>query len=522
MANFVLQVSYQSTISIRAPVEKSNREPVDARYYVNRRLEAAAMQAPAVTKRDSPLDLSVKTIRQSADSTAHDDGENSMYNHHLQNATYSVAPHQMRPAEARHPHMPQLPYANVATAAVSLPNVHSHSSSAFSATQRQPHYPPANPTSAVYPPEQAPYRVNNGRIPEDRHPVSEYRNEKMTFSFTYEQKQQMHRSQVNAEVSTMRFSQYYQNDTNKKATQQYTSMNQMLPEKNLQPHSPPGKPPPLTVSRKRRAFNETPTPTPTPASTPTPTKNPRVSLEWRENIDKEIENRLNAYTKAREQEEQASKSPHDYREPSQPHEGSVLRSNLEKDKESPRQHIAKLPFTQYLEQHKAQHKLPVQPIQAYPHHQWYNQRPSQYPNMQPYKPPLPAHEAHAVKFNKTSFESKDLKIIEKVENVKTQEQRPLPPFKAFSMQQPAPYSPEERIKSEKFQNETETNRKAEMGKGQSRAALMASALAHPRIRTKAELKQVRRVHILKTRGGKKVVKKSFIVEQLGKILSSTS
>lgn len=459
---------------------------------MNRRLEATAMQSPTASKRDSPLDLSVKTIRQSADSTAHDDSENSIYNHHLQNANYP-ATQQMRP-EARHSHLPpQLPYANLATAAVSLPNVHNHSSSAFSATQRQP-YPPANPSPAVYTPETPSYRVNNG-VQEDaaiRHPVSEYRNEKMTFSFTYEQKQQMHRTQVNAQVSATRFSQYYQNDAARakpvqQLSQQYTSMNQLIAEKNFTPTAQAKAQ--NSAARKRRAYNETPTP---------PMKNPRVSLEWRESIDKEIENRLNAYTsqKAREQEEKAKNVPDGYREQVPSNTESVLRSNLEKDTREP----PKLPFTQYLEQHKAQHKLPVQPIQAYPHQQWYQQKPhlsNQYPNTQPYKPRSESYQdGHALKFNKTSFESGDLKIIEKVENVKhDQEQRPLPPFRAFSMQSPDTYSQEgaaadsvPHAKLKKCFVESETTRKSDQD--QSRAALMASALAHPRIRTKAELKQV--------------------------------
>lgn len=505
------QVSYHhssSAVSVRGPLPQekaaTQREPVDARYYVNRRLEATALQSPAV-KRDSPLDLSVKTIRQSADSTAHDDPENSMYNHHLQNAGYSIAPH-MRPVEGRHSHLPpQLPYANLATAAVTLPNVHNHSSnSAFSAIQRQPHYPPVN--APVYPPEApSPYRVSNGQLVpvEDaalRHPVSEYRNEKMTFSFTYEQKQQMHRTQVNAQVSTVRFSQYYQpNDAAKPKNNGQPTSQPYLPDKSFASPSPQPKLPSNGTSRKRRAIPETPT---------APVKNPRVSLEWRENIDKEIENRLNACMKAREQEERASKSTHveSYREPPQvpSNADSVLRSNLEKERDL----HTKLPFTQYLEQHKAQHKLPVQPIHPHPHHQWYRQpNAQQYPNMQPYKPAMsprpPEHRVvyqdnHVVKFNETNFEQRDLKIIEKVENkhLETLEQRPLPPFRAFSMQPSSPYSPSHHERDTKvlIERRSETDTPPASGSAdedsQSRAALMASALAHPRIRTKAELKQV--------------------------------
>lgn len=481
----------------------------------------------------------------------------------------------MRPAALPAGHLAQLPYAasaTSATAAVSLPNIRSHSNSpasaaaaaaaAFSVThQRTLHYPtppqiPSNALPAVYTPEMAtPYWNGQMQDPHDKAvaiahpPVSEFRREKTTFSVTIEKEQQIHRTQVNAEVSSMRFSSSHQF---------YQHPNDIAAAKLKAASASPSQPPypnfaSLTNAQTKPALPAAPSPTPNssrkrkaiepPPAAASPMKNPRISLEWRENIDKEIENRLNAYTtmKAREQQEKetskvgpaASPSPREsYRDivpssvaspsplssrmpqatpsPQPPAIESVLRSNLEKDRDRNSPSGANsFPNNQYLEQ-KAQHKLPVLPVHPFP--QWYagQQRAPANSAMQTFKSPrsdqhpaYPNH--HAVKFTKSNFETRDLKIIEKVEL--KQEQIPLPPFHAFSTMQNAPspnatqYNNERVHKpsaehdvpaSDKFDvlEKVNVDKKDVEDDGQSRAALMASALAHPRFRTKAELKQV--------------------------------
>lgn len=437
--------------------------------------------SPAVSKRDSPLDLSVKTIRGVPDSTAHDDAEAAAAATYSQH--YPVAAHQpLRIGEARHPQMPQLPYATS--------GVRNTAVASFNGTSR--------PATHYYP-ETAYNSLANGQLAEDvqRMPVSEIRNEIVNVSITYEQKQQVHRTQVNAQISATQYSHQYYRLPESNAKLPQPPVNHMLAPPGETNHLSPAISAPATHPRKRRL-------TPT-AEIAHPPKNPRAS-DWRESIEKEIENRLNAYTtkKAREREEErqlASNKNNDNSYQNNNSEGSAFMT-----REPPRTAfspsvVAKLPKAQQQQssswQHpqKAQHKLPVQPVQMHPlTQQWYppsQQRSYPYDNTQ-------ARPSFADAHSRPS----ELKIMQKIENAVQQKPLPLPSFQMGFAQKP-PTSAEgankvitetrEKEKSEisaaKFALELKKEKDEE---AQARAALMASALTHPRIRTKAELKQVGR------------------------------
>ncbi len=515
------------------PIEKvSQREPTDLLYY--RTTEPTAV-IDNVVKRDSPLDLSVKTIRQSADSTAHDDPDNSVYGQPFAHAS------------GRLPHLAQLPYPQVA----GLPAVRNHSpGNSFNTSQSRQTQQFSMSTSVSVPYPEGPPYVLNGQLHKDRnrHPVSEYRNEKMTVSITYEQEKQVHRT---TQVSSMQYAQYYHHpsDGNPKsarppplaATPDRVNPNPMIsPDVNHGAVPVASKAVPNVLPRKRKPTNDV---------SSSPLKNPRISSEWRENIDKVIENRLNAYTtmKAKEEEErQQLKVKNDsYRDPS-PHR-NLLSKDLELRRSStsstpPQQqqqqhpqlppvaktnssyaaqptHSPKLPFGQYAEQSpKAQHKLPVQPVQSlHPHQQWYHNNAHLQPRggaptlaNSPYKQPV--FTDHTLQFSRLPYDSRvDLKPIEKIENPKLadvpEHQKPLPSFGvlptlSFPNQSKSPAVGEPFVGRHTVEVKTERNTpdvelssisplpRKERSENQSREALMASALAHPRIRTKAELKQV--------------------------------
>lgn len=594
-------------------IEKgSSREPVDVQYI--QRIETTTTvetTAPLVAKRDSPLDLSVKTIRQSADSTALDDPENPAYGHFALTAGH----HQ----HGRHPHLHQLPYASVALPPAAARN---HSTSAAltpyggpaNQTRHPLHYAVANPlpgAAAAYPEQGGGnFVLNNRQVCRDeaalvsRHPVSE----KMTVSITYEQKQPTRLTKVSA------VSHYYHQpiDGCAKASRarplpSISSMSGVnvrnsvigsapppvaLPPQPLPPASSPAGLLSTKVSatisaavssRKRSSeYDEVP---------PVAAKHCRVSggssQDWRENINKEIDNRINAYTamKAREEEEEerrltnsgnegyrvdvpVSQSPKTVSESDNrmaqrnyPQPAAVVPTTKSGfSQQRPPSHSPKSPFSPYTEQQqqhhhqhhhrqphpphiqeqqnqqlKAQHKLPVQAIQM--HHspqQWFSPATAQRPpsssifahgsasrSASPYKPPV-YQEAHPLPFSKSGFDGRnDLKIIEKIENPKVREQdqqrHPLPSFQhlpTMSFPQKSSASPHQQLPSidnryleNRIVNkdaakkevviantDTELHPRKDESEHQSKEAIKASLLAHPRFRTfrtKAELKQVR-------------------------------
>lgn len=539
----------------------SQREPLDVRYNY-RRVESTALESAAnVPKRDSPLDLSVKTIRQSADSTALDDPESSYGQH------FPLAAHQSLRNEGRHAHLPQLPYAS----AVAISSVRNHSNSIQNRQFVMP-----NPPSVSY--QEINSGLKNGQLRDElsKHPLSQYKNEKMTVSITYEQNQETQHTQVNTQLSSLKYSSHYYQQTERKLKNSRTphlmsvdhgskNVSHVHPTETNNISASVAQTSQMTTSvRKRRPIGN---------EISSPIKAPRViSQGWRENINKEIENRLNAYTsmKAKEEEEKllnlASRNNDSYRSNALPQQNNQLRD----DKESVRSAILKnekeqldqyrqtsalssqtsakpssgyplqqthssttLPFPQYLEQQqqqqqqqkqqqqqlKAQHKLPVQPIQLHhSHQQWYqnnvlsHQRPLSTNSLlsSPCKPSV-FHDSQALQFSQIDYNNRnDLKIIEKIENPKITnegEKKPLPPFRALplmsfspqtSKSTPPPPPLDERlqetrgveIKLEQNSSDSEFSSSHKEKEGQSKAALMASAKAHPRIRTKAELKQV--------------------------------
>lgn len=555
-------------------VEKvSPREPADVQYY--RCIETTTTvetTAPLVAKRDSPLDLSVKTIRQSADSTALDDAENA-YGH------FALAHH----PHARHPHLPQLPYVSVAMS----PRNHSagaasaaYGSAANQARQPAAHYSVAPAAAYAEPP--ANFVVKNGQLRREdalgRHPVSE----KMTVSITYEQKQQSVRTQVNAKVSAV--SHYYPQEGVAKSNRPTLPVAEPSGSTAEQSQSlPPAASPAGLLSTKvsatiSAAVSSRKRPSKYDEIPPSSVKSARGGGDWRENINKEIDNRINAYTamKAREEEEErrsgiAANDGYRAEAPvSQPPKEPESRANSYQtmapaskfSQQRPPSHSPKSPFSPYMEQklqihqqmqqqqiqrqqlaqhmqeqqfqqqpHKAQHKLPVQSVQM--HHvpqQWYPtvnpptaQRP--YPSSDyahsnrsasPYKAPV-YQEAHPLRFSKSGFDGgNDLKIIEKIKNPKgyeEQETQPLPSFQHLpAMNFPPKSKPsahqqlpsidnrflENRLDSNICRKEpkvataadNEPQPRKDKSEHQSRESIRASVLAHPRFRTKAELKQV--------------------------------
>lgn len=576
----------------------SLREPADVPYYHHiETTTTVETTAPLVAKRDSPLDLSVKTIRQSADSTALDDPENPAYSHFA----LASGHHQ----HGRHPHLHHLPYA------LPHPAARNHSTGAAMPYRGPPnpthhHYPIANPLPTPAYPELGggKFVVPNGHLRRDeaalvgRLPVSE----KMTVSITYEQKQQTHHTQVNAKVSAV--SHYYPLEGGAKGQLAPTLpplaslsgvdvragviSSALAPLAQPQPLPPASSPASLlstkvsatisaAVSSKKRPckYDEAP-----PVPPPKMPCSGSSSQDWRENVSKEIDNRINAYTamKARVEKEERQhtttgndgyrvKAPVaqppkvvpevdnrlaqlNYHQP--PMAASTSKGGFGQHR--PPSHSPKSPFIPYAEaqhhrqphlqnlqeqqlQQKAQHKLPVQTIQM--HHspqQWYStnaspamvQRPpssnifahsgSASRSASPYKPPV-YQEVQPLPFSKSGLDGcNDLKIIEKVENPKLREQEqhrhPLPSFQhlptmSFPQKSKSSASPhqqlpsidnrylENRIESKdarKEVNVVSADRKflpaKDKSEPQSRESIKASVLAHPRFRTKAELKQV--------------------------------
>lgn len=536
-----MQASYQ--VARRTSVNKiSQHDHADGVYYKYRLVENAAVGTTpptVVMKRDSPLDLSVKTIRQSADSTAHDDIENAAaYSQHFVNNA-----HPSLRVQGRHSHLPQLPYTSVGlpSGGNTFNGIQSREmrcSSASSVDKMTSGYAAV----AQYAPKNGQVSENVSRLPT----ISDFRNEQVTMSITCEQKQKVHHAEVNAQ--SMQYSHYHHAmDTKARGSLpgEYSIENtnhDISPKTN---HLPPTTIHPKLSSgidsfpRKRR---------PTPTESPSLLKTPRVSTEWRQRFDKELENRLKEYEnkKAREEKEKllATKEENkscsnatvvqhidvvpekiltclgevDEHLKSQNCSPVVKQEQLRESSEHTRpQCPSKPPFMQYLEQQqKAQHKLPVQPIQL--HHssqQWYQQgsqrslaqatcRSSQYK-------PSSFPGAHQTAFTKLYDNRSDTKNIQNTNNsksVNSEKQRPLPPFKALPLKIGFPSKsslisvidervqdmcPKEDDRESVLRDEEYVSSafsKEKIDEHQSTAALMASALTHPRIRTKAELKQV--------------------------------
>lgn len=447
--------------------------------------------------------------------------------------------------------------------------------------------------------------MKNGQLRHDeaamvgRLPVSE----KMTVSITYEQKQQTHHTQVNAKVSAV--SHYYHQPLEGAAKRQLAPTLPPLASLSgidvragvissaLPSLAPPPQPlPPASspaalmskvsatisaaVSSKKRPckYDEAPVPPPKISCSGS-------SQDWRENVSKEIDNRINAYTamKARVEEEErqlptTGNEGYQMKLPvSQPHqavpeaESRVIQHNYQQplvaastskggfNQQRPPSHSPKSPFSPYVDQqqphlphmqeqqqqqlhHKAQHKLPVQTIQMHhsPHQLYqtnansgmqpwlpssnvYAHSGSTSRSASPYKPSV-YQEVQPLPFSKSGLDGRnDLKIIEKVENPELhrqdQQRHPLPSFQhlptmSFPQKSKSSASTNQQLLSidnrylenridnndvtRKEVNTVSTDSKFHPGKDksepQSREAIQASVMAHPRFRTKAELKQV--------------------------------
>lgn len=537
---FIFQAGYQ--VARGTSVNKiSQHDHADGLYYKYRLIENAAVGTTpptVVMKRDSPLDLSVKTIRQSADSTAHDDIENAaVYSQHFINNA-----HPSLRVQGRHSHVPQLPYTSVGlpSGGNTFNGIQSREmrcSSASSVDKMTSGYTAV----AQYAPKNGHVSENVSRLPT----ISDFRNEQVTMSITSEQKQKVHHGEVNAE--SMQYSHYHHAMNTKarvslpgecsieNANHELSLKTNHLPPTTIHPKLSSGID---SFPRKRR---------PTPIESPSLLKTPRVSTEWRQRFDKELENRLKEYEnkKAREEKEKLLAS----KEENKSSNATVVQQidavpekiltclgevdeHLQSSNCSPvvkqeqlrqsSEHIqlqcpSKLPFMQYLEQQqKAQHKLPVQPIQL--HHssqQWYQQGPQRSlaqatcRNSQ-YKPSS-FPDAHQTAFTKLYDNRSDTKNIQNISNsksVNSEKQKPLPPFKALPLKIGFPSKsslihvidepmqdmcPKENDRETVLRDEeyiSSAFSKEKIDDHQSTAALMASALTHPRIRTKAELKQV--------------------------------